>query len=496
VLGSAIGMDKYRTKLLWAGAGIPTADFALLHDEDDLPKAAALGFPLMIKPSQEGSSIGMAKVENAAELEQAWRAAAEYDRTVLAERWLPGDEFTCAILAAGAAADPAGDAEQLLRLRGQVLRRHHPLSLPLRPAGGARAELQSLCERAFDAVGASGWGRVDFMLDADGAPKLLEVNTVPGMTDHSLVPMAARAAGIDFDELCLRSWPPARRCRGGAGGMTGTQMMHARPRAPIGERCGRPGPPPAALGAGRPAADRRGHHRHADRRRLRRAAVGAAAAADPGRDGRRRDARPVAGVAAADHRRAHRRRHPDPGSRPLKAQVEELPWIATPACSASGRTGWCLHGAEHEAIAQWGDNGLVTEDGIVFRPRDGRLPAGWCASTAPTTWRPRWSSATGAGIRAGRARADHRSVVRNARGDWTLNLLGGTELYLGTDDIETRFERLLAAYPQVEAIGIPTRIDLRYSNGFAVRWVPRAAARPERVAANKLGNGADWHGQT
>jgi len=205
VLGSAIGMDKYRTKLLWAGAGIPTAEFALLHAEADLPAAAQLGFPLMIKPSQEGSSIGMAKVEDAAALATAWRAAAEYDRTVLAERWLPGAEFTCAIL--------QGEALPLIRLEtpnsfydyeakyfANTTRYHCPCGLP----AAQEAELAALCVRAFDAVGASGWGRVDFMLDADGAPKLLEVNTVPGMTDHSLVPMAAKAAGIDFDELCLR----------------------------------------------------------------------------------------------------------------------------------------------------------------------------------------------------------------------------------------------------------------------------------------------------
>jgi D-alanine-D-alanine ligase len=198
-------MDKYRTKLLWAGAGIPTAEFVLLHAEADLAEAEQLGFPLMIKPSQEGSSIGMAKVDDAGALATAWRAAAEYDSTVLAERWLPGDEFTCAIL--------DGAALPLIRLEtpntfydyeakyfADTTRYHCPCGLP----AAREAELQQLCLRAFEAVGASGWGRVDFMLDADGNPQLLEVNTVPGMTDHSLVPMAAKAAGIGFDTLCLR----------------------------------------------------------------------------------------------------------------------------------------------------------------------------------------------------------------------------------------------------------------------------------------------------
>ncbi|MGD9298330.1 MAG: D-alanine--D-alanine ligase [Thiohalocapsa sp.] len=205
VLGSAIGMDKYRTKLLWAGAGVPTADFVLLRGEADLAAAEQLGFPLMIKPSQEGSSIGMAKVDGAAALAEAWRAAAEYDRTVLAERWLPGAEYTCAIL--------GGQALPLIRLEtpnsfydyeakyfSNTTRYHCPCGL----SALRESELQMLCLRAFDAVGASGWGRVDFMLDEQGDPRLLEVNTVPGMTDHSLVPMAAKAAGIDFDMLCQR----------------------------------------------------------------------------------------------------------------------------------------------------------------------------------------------------------------------------------------------------------------------------------------------------
>jgi len=147
----------------------------------------------------------MAKVDDAAGLADAWHAAARYDRIVLAERWLSGDEFTCAIL--------QGEALPLIRLEtpnsfydyeakyfSDSTRYHCPCGLPAQ----REAELMQLCVRAFDLVGASGWGRVDFMLDADGEPKLLEVNTVPGMTDHSLVPMAAKAAGVEFDILCLR----------------------------------------------------------------------------------------------------------------------------------------------------------------------------------------------------------------------------------------------------------------------------------------------------
>jgi len=205
VLGSALGMDKYRCKLVWLGCGLPTADFVLLRDEGDLSSAVALGFPLMIKPVHEGSSLGMARVDSVADLERAWRAAAAFDPLVLAERWIQGPEFTCAIL--------GREALPLIRLEtphvfydyeakysADTTRYHCPSGLDAE----VEERLRALALRAFEVVGASGWGRVDLMLDASGQPFLLEINTVPGMTDHSLVPMAARAAGIDFDDLVWR----------------------------------------------------------------------------------------------------------------------------------------------------------------------------------------------------------------------------------------------------------------------------------------------------
>lgn len=205
VLGSALGMDKYRCKLLWRGWGLPTADFALLADESDLTEAAALGFPLMIKPAHEGSSIGMAKVEDASALAAAWRDAARYDSLVLAEQWISGAEFTCAVL--GRQALPLIRLETPHAFYDYEAKYQADSTRYLCPCGLPQEQEQSLRDLsilAFDAVGAKGWGRVDLMLDGDGNPMLLEINTVPGMTDHSLVPMAARADGIGFDALVTR----------------------------------------------------------------------------------------------------------------------------------------------------------------------------------------------------------------------------------------------------------------------------------------------------
>jgi D-alanine-D-alanine ligase len=205
VLGSALGMDKYRCKLAWRGCGVPTADFVLMRADEDLAGAEALGFPLMIKPAHEGSSIGMARADDSEGLAAAWRAASALDRLVIAERWIMGPEYTCAIL--GTEALPMIKLETPRAFYDYEAKYSADSTRYICPCGLSaedEAYLQDICKAAFDAVGASGWGRVDFMMDGDGRPFLLEVNTVPGMTDHSLVPMAARARGIDFDELVWR----------------------------------------------------------------------------------------------------------------------------------------------------------------------------------------------------------------------------------------------------------------------------------------------------
>jgi D-alanine-D-alanine ligase len=206
VLASALAMDKLRTKQLWHGVGLPTPEFALLDNEADLERAAReVGFPMMIKPIHEGSSIGMSKVEEAGQLSSAWALARQYDQAVLAERWITGAEYTAAIL--------GDEALPLIRLEtGNVFydyqakyesnstRYHCPCGLPIEQ----ERSYQQLALAAFRALDGRGWGRVDFMVDGEGRPWLIELNTVPGMTDHSLVPMAARQAGLDFETLVVR----------------------------------------------------------------------------------------------------------------------------------------------------------------------------------------------------------------------------------------------------------------------------------------------------
>ena len=200
VMASAIGMDKIRTKLLWRGAGLPTPDFYSAGDA--VPEQA---FPLMVKPAREGSSIGIYRVETPSELAAAVQAAAQYDAEVLIERWVSGAEFTVAIV----------DEQALPAIRLETPNMFYDFEAKyqsnstryLCPCGldeKQESALRSLALRAFQAVGCRGWGRVDVMQESNGDFQLLEVNTVPGMTDHSLVPMAAKAAGMDFTGLVMR----------------------------------------------------------------------------------------------------------------------------------------------------------------------------------------------------------------------------------------------------------------------------------------------------
>ncbi|WP_290634557.1 D-alanine--D-alanine ligase [Aquisalimonas sp.] len=206
VLGSALGMDKLRTKQVWRGAGLPTPDYMELRpDTRAADVIAALGTPLIVKPAREGSSIGMSRVTTEAELIAARDAAARYDRDVIAERWITGEEYTVSLL--GDTVLPAIRLETPhtfydfeAKYESDSTRYHCPCGLE----GADLDALNALATEAFRAVDGAGWGRVDVMRDGNGAFWLLEVNTIPGMTDHSLVPMAAEAAGMPFDELVWR----------------------------------------------------------------------------------------------------------------------------------------------------------------------------------------------------------------------------------------------------------------------------------------------------
>lgn|SRR5690625_124738 len=207
VMASAIGMDKIRTKMLWQTAGLPTPAFYMSSDE---PKD--LGFPLMVKPALEGSSIGMYKVNAQEELTEAIRKAHQYDDSVLVEQWIDGPEYTVAIL--NDRALPAIRLETPNEFYDFDAKYRSDSTLYHCPSGldeEEEAELQALALKAFRVVGASGWGRVDVMRDAQGNFQLLEINTVPGMTDHSLVPMAAKAIGLSFEGLVAEILLSARR---------------------------------------------------------------------------------------------------------------------------------------------------------------------------------------------------------------------------------------------------------------------------------------------
>jgi len=206
VLGSALAMDKYRTKQLWQGLGLPTPASVLLHADSDFSQVVAqVGLPLMVKPVLEGSSVGISKVTTVNELAQAVETALEFDCLVIAEHFVSGIEYTAAILQETVfplirLETPRDFYDFTAKYSDNKTSYICPCGLPAEQ----EQALQNLAKQAFLSIGAFGWGRVDFIVDSAGQAWLLEVNTIPGMTDHSLVPKAAQVAGINFDELILR----------------------------------------------------------------------------------------------------------------------------------------------------------------------------------------------------------------------------------------------------------------------------------------------------
>ncbi len=217
VMASSVGMDKITTKIIWLSKGIPTPRYASVTPGDDLDKVAAeLGLPLIVKPPLEGSTIGITKVEKAEEFEAAVALAAGFDEVILAEEFVTGREFTVAVLGSGKDARalpiveivaPAGNYDYQNKYFTDDTQYHCPADLPAE----LTEEIQKHAVNAYRALGCEGWGRVDVLVrESDMRPFLLEVNTSPGMTGHSLVPMAARAVGINYEDLCVEILRSAR----------------------------------------------------------------------------------------------------------------------------------------------------------------------------------------------------------------------------------------------------------------------------------------------
>ena len=206
VMASALAMDKLRTKYAWMGQGLPTPGYTTLNADSDFNDVVAkYGLPLMVKPAHEGSSIGMSKVTKAEQLKPAYENAAKYDSEVFVEQWITGKEYTVAIL--DGVALPAIRLEtpnEFYDYHAKYVADDTSYHLPCGLDEAAEKQLQTLAVNAFNGIGARGWGRVDILCDEKGNPYLIELNTIPGLTDHSLVPMAAKHAGISFDELVIR----------------------------------------------------------------------------------------------------------------------------------------------------------------------------------------------------------------------------------------------------------------------------------------------------
>ena len=206
VLASALAMDKLHSKQFWQGVGVPTAKFAVLDKATNWQETLNdMGGVVMVKPSHEGSSLGMTRADSPEALKQAWQAAVRLDSSVIAEQWIAGAEYTVAML--------DGEVLPAIKLEtdhdfydydAKYLADDTRYMCPCGLSADEEVSLRALSKKAFDSLGCTGWGRVDVMVNAEGEYLLLEVNTVPGMTGHSLVPMAAAAAGYSFDQLVLK----------------------------------------------------------------------------------------------------------------------------------------------------------------------------------------------------------------------------------------------------------------------------------------------------
>ncbi len=215
-MASSLAMDKVMTKRVWLEAGLPTPGYRVLTDASEVNAAAlALGLPLMMKAPQEGSTLGIVKATEAAELTNAYKVAAQYDEVVLAEQFVAGRELTVALLGRGKDAR-ALPVIEIVAPQGNYDYQHKYFSddtqylCPAPLEQTLAAEIAEISVKAYRALGCEGWGRADLMLDQNNRPWLLEMNTSPGMTGHSLVPMAAKAIGMSYPELCMQILKDAR----------------------------------------------------------------------------------------------------------------------------------------------------------------------------------------------------------------------------------------------------------------------------------------------
>lgn len=215
-LGSSLAMDKIMTKKIWLQQQLPTPAYAVLTADTDLDQVARdLGLPMIIKPPHEGSTLGVTKVDELAQLHSAYTLAAKYDEEVLAEQFIKGRELTVPVLGAGKTAR-ALPVIEIVAPDGNYDYEHKYVSndtqyiCPAELAPALTESILRIAEQAYVALGCEGWGRADFMLDEAGKPWLLEMNTSPGMTSHSLVPMGAKAAGMSYADLCVEILSTAR----------------------------------------------------------------------------------------------------------------------------------------------------------------------------------------------------------------------------------------------------------------------------------------------
>jgi D-alanine-D-alanine ligase len=233
VLASSVAMDKVMTKRIWLAEGLPTPRWKNVTSAEETRAALQeLGAPMIVKPAREGSTIGLTKVTEAAQCAEAYRLAAQHDPLVLCEQFIAGDEVTVPVIGSGASAQalpvirivaPGGNYDYEHKYFSDDTQYLVPSGLP----ASEEARIQQLVLRSFHALGCRGWARADVMIDAQTRePYLLEINTAPGMTGHSLVPMSARAAGISYEDLCLRLLAAAAldhaRQDAGAGALAGT----------------------------------------------------------------------------------------------------------------------------------------------------------------------------------------------------------------------------------------------------------------------------------